>query len=80
MPDLLFDQADAEAKKLGVSRSRLIQIALERYLGELHDTEVTEAINRAIERDGGLDPEDEIWLEHGRKMLYEALKDDEWEK
>ncbi len=79
LPDSLFAAAEAAAKELDVSRSKLIQLALEDFIRRRKDAAITEAINLALERDGGLDAEDERWLEHGRRMVIETLKDDVWE-
>jgi antitoxin MazE6 len=69
LPDPLFDEAEAAAKLLGVSRSKLIQIALEEYLKRRRDEELTAEINRYIEKHGAdLTKEDETLLEHARQM------------
>ena len=77
LPDPLFDAAEAAAKHLGVSRSKLIQIALEEYLNRRRDEELTAQINRHIEKHGtDLTKEDEILLEHARQMTRRV----EWEE
>ena len=70
LPDALFTEAEAAAKDLGLSRSKLIQKALEDYLKRRRDEAVTESINRYLEKHGE-EPseEDEAWLAHGREML-----------
>jgi metal-responsive CopG/Arc/MetJ family transcriptional regulator len=69
IPDPLFKEAEAAAKALGLSRSKLIQAALEEFLKRRRDEEVTASINRYIEKYGAdLSEEDEILLEHARQM------------
>jgi metal-responsive CopG/Arc/MetJ family transcriptional regulator len=70
LPDPLFEEAEAAAKDLGLSRSKLIQTALEEFLKRRRDEALTEAINRHLEKYGGeLSEEDEAWLAHNREML-----------
>jgi len=77
LPDPLFTEAEAAAKHLGVSRSKLIQIALEEYLKRRRDEELTAQMNRHIEKYGAdLTKEDEILLEHARQMVRRV----EWEE
>lgn len=45
IPDDLFDQADALADRLGVSRSELYRRAVSYYLKLHDDDQVTEALN-----------------------------------
>ena len=77
IPDPLFKEAEAAARKMGISRSKLVQTALEEFLAQRRDLAITEAINKAVERHGGLDREDELWLEHSARTVREALQDDE---
>jgi metal-responsive CopG/Arc/MetJ family transcriptional regulator len=70
LPDPLFQEAEAAAKDLGLSRSKLIQTALEEFLKRRRDEAVTESINRHLEQHGDeLSEEDEAWLAHNREML-----------
>jgi predicted DNA-binding protein len=48
VPDDTFRRVDDAAKRLGVSRSEFFARAAERWLHELEDHELTEAINRAL--------------------------------
>jgi len=50
IPDPLFREAEAAAKDLGVSRSKLIQIALQAFLQRRRDDKVTAALNRSFAR------------------------------
>ena len=52
LPDPLFKEAEAAAKDLGLSRSKLIQTALEDFLERRRDEDVTAEINRNIEKYG----------------------------
>lgn len=47
LPDPLFKAAAAEAKKLGVSRSKLHQLALEQFLVRLKSSEITRRLNES---------------------------------
>lgn len=46
IPDPIFEEADALAKRLGVSRSELYSKAVESYLGDHRREGVTEALDR----------------------------------
>jgi metal-responsive CopG/Arc/MetJ family transcriptional regulator len=70
LPDKLFEETEAAAKDLGVSRSKLIQTALEDFLTRRREAELTASINRAIDKYGdATSEEDEAWLAHNREML-----------
>ena len=69
IPDPLFKEAEAAAKKLGLSRSRFIQIALEAYLERRREEELTAEINRNIEKYGDPSDGEEVWLEHSRQLI-----------
>ncbi|HRX51909.1 MAG TPA: ChpI protein [Candidatus Krumholzibacteria bacterium] len=58
IPDDLFTAAEALAARLGVSRSRLYQLALARYLEDRGDDAVTAALDsvHAERQDAALDP------------------------
>jgi metal-responsive CopG/Arc/MetJ family transcriptional regulator len=46
MPDDLFNQAEATARRLGISRSQLYAKAIEQYLVQRQDSSVTERLNQ----------------------------------
>ena len=46
IPDALFKAADRLAKRLGVSRSELYQLAVSRLLDDHDDEATTEALNK----------------------------------
>ena len=75
IPDPLFKEAEAAAKKLGLSRSRFIQIALEAYLERRREEELTAEINRNIEKYGDPSDGEEAWLEHSRQLIGSLEQD-----
>ena len=59
LPDILAEAADALAYRLGVSRSRLCQLALEAYIeqhGQQGVTEALDAVHDADPEGSRLDP------------------------
>jgi metal-responsive CopG/Arc/MetJ family transcriptional regulator len=77
LPDPLFEAAEAAAKDLGLSRSKLIQTALEQFLLRRRDEDITESINQYLKKHGAdLSKEDEAWLAHNREQLRRV----EWEE
>jgi hypothetical protein len=74
LPDPLFAEAEAAAKDLGVSRSKLIQTALEDFLRRRRDEGVTAALNRSLaQHPDEVDP----FLQ---ELAYEAMKRTEWKE
>ena len=51
IPDSLFRAADRAAKHFGISRSRLYQRAVERYLSEISQQVVTDKLNTIFENE-----------------------------
>ena len=79
IPDALFNAAKSEAKRLGISRSKLHQLALAHFLTLSSDAKYTAAIDAYVREHGTeFTREDEIWLEHSRRTVEELLKDDKW--
>ena len=76
IPDPLFKETEAAAKALGLSRSKLIQIALEEYLKRRREEELTAEINRNIERYGDPSDGEELWLEHSRQILANVEREE----
>jgi len=77
LPNRLFEEAEAAVIDLGVSRSKLIQTALEEFLKRRRDDAITESINRYIAKYGvDLSKEDEAWLAHNREQLRRV----EWDE
>lgn len=57
LPDPLFEAAEQEARRLGMSRSELYATAIQAYLSTHRNEGVTEALNRVYhEEPSGLDP------------------------
>jgi hypothetical protein len=74
IPDPLFKEAEAAAKDLGLSRSKLIQTALEDFLKRRRDEEVTAALNRSLaKRPDEIDP----FLQ---QLALEAMMRTEWDE
>jgi metal-responsive CopG/Arc/MetJ family transcriptional regulator len=72
LPDEIFRQAEATAKKLRISRSKLYATALSEYLDRKRSTSITERLNEVYSKhDSRLDPA----LEH---MTLETLRKERW--
>jgi metal-responsive CopG/Arc/MetJ family transcriptional regulator len=76
LPDPLFEEAEAAAKDLGLSRSKLMQLALREFLNSRKEAKRTAAVNRNIAKYG--DPSDgqEARIEHSRKILANMERDE----
>jgi predicted DNA-binding protein len=73
--DELFGEADAMAERLGISRSRLYQAALERYLTELRDRALTEQMNEHLRVHGAHRSGLERYV---AQAWAQDMGDDEW--
>lgn len=72
IPDDIFQQAEAEAKKLGVSRSELYRRAVECFLEEQRGKAITQALNELYATESSeLDPV-------LAKLQYASLDREEW--
>jgi hypothetical protein len=71
--DELVKAADGVARKLGVSRSRLFAIALEKYLRDRRNEEMLEKLNRVYA--GPPNPDDHRVVAGFKSKLRPALKD-----
>ena len=57
IPDRLFKAADRIAKRLGMSRSELYARAIERFVSEQSEAEITKTLNEVYGDDpGSVDP------------------------
>ncbi len=77
IPDHLFERTETAAKKLGVSRSKLIQTALEEFLKARRDEAITEALNKMVTEHPPTEQEkrdDAAW----RALAREKLASVEW--
>jgi len=74
IPNDLFEEAEATAKDLGLSRSKLIQTALEEFLQRRRDEKVTAALNRSLAKHPDeIDPA-------LQQLAIEAMMRTEWEE
>jgi predicted transcriptional regulator len=75
IPDPLFREAEKAAKELGVSRSKLVQTALEEFLQRRRDAAVTAAINKSL-AENPLTPEEQAeedaWIAYSTAMLIRS--------
>ncbi len=67
IPDDLFHAAEREAKRRGVSRSKLIQMAIEALLTQRRDQDITAALNRS--RAAAPEPADPFFDELARRTM-----------
>ncbi len=51
IPDLLFRRADRAARRLGMSRSQLYAVAIEAFLADQEQADVTAALDRIYGRE-----------------------------
>ena len=77
LPDPLFKEAEAAAKDLGLSRSKLIQTALEDFLKRRREVDLTAEVNRNIQRYGGpFGMAKRLRLEQGRQVIASLERDE----
>jgi metal-responsive CopG/Arc/MetJ family transcriptional regulator len=69
LPDALFRAAERQAKRAQKSRSQLYAEALAEYLARHAPDEVTEAMNRVVERLGGASEADPFVRAAGRRVF-----------
>jgi len=74
IPDPLFEEAEAAAKDLGLTRSKLIQTALEEFLQRRRDEEVTRRLNKSFTENP---PEPDPFLDY---LVLEGIKRVEWKE
>lgn len=70
--DDLLREADQTARKMGVSRSRLVSLALQRYLRERRQQELIEQLNRVY---AVPDPDEQRLPRLMKAKLHKTLKD-----
>ena len=73
--DALFKEAEAAAKALGISRSKLVQTALQAFLQRRRDEKVTAALNRSYARHPRKNS-----IHFCRVSLSKAMKRTEWKE
>lgn len=76
LPDPLFKEAEAAAKDLGLSRSKLIQTALEVFLHQRREASIREQLDRYVAEQGDLAEEDRILLAHAEETVRKV----EWDE
>lgn len=69
LPDHLFEEAEAAAKDLGISRAKLIQTALEEFLKSVREKAIKDRMDRYVAEQGGLSEEDQVLLDHAEEMV-----------
>ena len=72
----LFDQVNALALELHVSRSRVFVLALENYLGEVQDKLLFEKINKTVE-EASSEPAERTHLQQMRQQ-HRRIVEGEW--
>jgi metal-responsive CopG/Arc/MetJ family transcriptional regulator len=72
----LFKQAEELARKLQVSRSKLVSLALEEYVGKHRTEELVRQIREAYE--GYPDEEEREFLRLANASSARLTEDDEW--
>lgn len=76
LPDSLFRKVDKAAAELGVARSRLFAMALEEFLRNRQQADVTERLNE-VYRDQRAAPAPGA-LNAGLESLRELTRNDSW--
>ncbi len=74
IPDKLFKAAEHLAKRLGVSRSELYQLAVSRLLAEHKDDTTTESLNRLYGEDPSISELDPVLSQ----LQLTSLEEDDW--
>lgn len=72
---LLFEQAEEIAKKMHISRSRLISMALEEYLSKMKNQDLLDRINSACDSE---DDAAEKKLKQYSRKTHKRLVEDGW--
>ena len=72
----LFQQADQMASELKISRSRLIALAVEKFIHDYESRKMLETLNEVYA--DGPDPEERSVLEAMREHQRKLLEKDEW--
>lgn len=72
LPDEVFEAADILAAKLKISRSQLYVTALEKFIMENQETDITNRINDYIDKNG--QPVDEAFL----RGIVSDMKREKW--
>lgn len=74
IPDAVYKAAERASKRMGVSRSRLYTMAIERLLESQRSREITESLNEVYKKeDSRLDP---VWM--AMQMTSLPPEDEGW--
>ena len=76
IPKGIFEQVDALAARLNVSRSQLISTALEQYLRQYENRQIREKIDRVYSE--APDPDEANALAHIQLLHRRLLEPEEW--
>lgn len=71
----LFEQTEALAREMGISRSRLVALALEAFIRRHQSRQFLDALNAAYDEDA-LDPDEKAFLDAALVAQVEIV--DEW--
>lgn len=72
LPDNIFEMADVLAGKMHLSRSQLYVMALEKFIRENQESDITQRINEFIDKHG--QPTDKLFL----NSLVKDMRKVEW--
>ena len=74
----LFQKTSRLARKMKLSRSRLVALALDEFMRRRDDEEIVKRLNEVYGEQGGLNEEDKNVLAAARRHHAKLLADDKW--
>lgn len=74
IPDETFAEVERRAKELGLNRSQFFARAVDRYLRELDDNDLTKRINEALEATG--EDDSNAWAAAAGRRMLDRVGDD----
>ena len=77
LQETLFNQAEALAQDLNVSRSRLFSLAIKEFIQRYENQKLLEAINAAYD-ESAPEPEEQQLLEHMRSEQRRLVEEEPW--
>ena len=69
MDEELFEQVEATAQEMKISRSRVVTLALRDYLKRREAQRITEQLNAVYGEDYELDQQDRAFIRRGKRTL-----------
>jgi metal-responsive CopG/Arc/MetJ family transcriptional regulator len=75
IPDAVFKEAEAYARRTGKSRSQLYSEAMQEYLARRDPEGITEQMNRVLEAVEGMADETYQWSQAATEKIF---RDTEW--